>query len=443
MRARSWSVVLSIVVLAAACDEDDALSVGADAGPPDAMGVPNLDRTPCVPDETVPVPAGRCGGGGAPDCRTWIKVDVPGAVCSNGSQYKIFVNYSDTSNNLVVMFEPGGACWDYPSCSGVGGIRGAANPNGVPDNHMDTYQFLNLLRRSDDNPAKDYNLVFVPYCTGDVHTGNRVATYPDPAGGDPLTYRHVGHDNVMKTIAWLKDRFTAIPKLLVTGCSAGGIGALQNYYFVREALTGAQCGYLLDDSGPAFHSSGPSKQLHDEIFEAWNLDPVLDELRGKVDFDVDALKEDFGLVNVLLADRYPKDRIGLTVYRMDLNYSLYSYQRFFPGSSEADIHAKWEEDLAALMTTYDTRANMAYFIPDFRSDNCSHCVSIPPLDHDLGTILGMPWLGSEIQSAGLDLRDFTADLLDPTVPLASYLEARDAASAFTAEESAACMAGGG
>lgn len=34
-------------------------------------------------------------------------------------------------------------------------------------------------------------------------------------------------------------------------------------------------------------------------------------------------------------------RLSLVAYRMDFNYSLYSYQRFFSGSTEADIYAKW------------------------------------------------------------------------------------------------------
>ena len=60
---------------------------------------------------------------------TWLKVEPPGVVCGNNSQYKFFVNYSNTTDNLVVVFEPGGACWDYDSCAGRNGIRGAANPS--------------------------------------------------------------------------------------------------------------------------------------------------------------------------------------------------------------------------------------------------------------------------------------------------------------------------
>jgi hypothetical protein len=431
--------VLCSALAAAGCATDDRYAKRiVDAGAGDASPAA---AKPCVPDESAAVPSGRCSSDPAdtslPACKTWLKVEPEGTECSNGSQYKFFVNYSNTSNNLVIMFEPGGACWDYESCTGT--ARGAANPDGIPDNHMDTLQYLNLLRRTDQNPAQDWNMVFVSYCTGDVHGGNKIATYADPNGGPALTYRHVGHHNTLSVIDWVKNKFTTIPKLLVTGCSAGGIAALQNYFYIREGLKGAQCGYLLDDSGPAFHSDGPSKQLHAMIRAAWNLDSTLDALKGQVPVDIEKLKQDFGLMNTALADKYPRDRLSLTVYRMDFNYSLYSYERFFPGSNEAKIHELWWQDLGKLLDTYDSRPNLAYYVPYFRHDNCSHCVSIPPIGHDTATVLSQPWLGSEIEQAQLNLRDFTERLLDDTRPLESFREDVQPDEQFTADELAQCL----
>src|SRR5689334_15603366 len=177
----------------------------------DDVGKTTVSLTdPCTPDETAPVPADRCTTDASdtskPKCNTWIKVEPPGAVCGDGSQYKFFVSYSNTSNDVLLEFEPGGACWDYESCSGKTGVRGAANPNGIPDDHMATYQFLPLLNSNPtepgSNPAKDYNKVFVSYCTGDIHTGNAVVTYTSagpveggagPGGTDSLTFHHAGH----------------------------------------------------------------------------------------------------------------------------------------------------------------------------------------------------------------------------------------------------------
>ncbi|HLK40427.1 MAG TPA: pectin acetylesterase-family hydrolase [Polyangiaceae bacterium] len=457
----------------------------ADASLSDATGAPTAetgtpaDRAeggkgallPCVPDASAPIPPDRCttdpNDMSHPQCGAWIKVELPGTVCGDGSQFKFFVNYSNTSNDVEVHFEPGGACWDYASCSGAGGVRGAANPHGIPDDHMSQYQYLNLLRRTTDNPAQDYNMVFVSYCTGDVHTGNNVITYvseggaPDGGAGDDggaeaggdggpmeLTFHHAGHANTLAVIDWIHKTFPTIPRLFMTGCSAGGAGAILNYPFMREGLgSSVQCSYLLDDSGPIFHSDGPSKQLHETIRSAWNVDPILQSLSGILPVSLADLQTDFGLVNVAIAQKYPHDRLSLTAYRMDLNYSLYSYQRFFPGSTEAQIHAMWWQDLQELMATYDAQANLAYYIPFFRSDNCSHCVSIPPIGNapieptDDNKVLTMPWAGSEIREDMIDLKQFCADLLDDTKPLKSYLQAPQNAS-FAPAVSAMCMQGG-
>jgi hypothetical protein len=356
-----------------------------------------------------------------------------------------------------VNFEPGGACWDYDSCSGAGGVRGAANPNGIPDDHMSNYQYLNLLRRTSDNPAQNYNMVFVSYCTGDVHIGNAVTTYTSPGpvdggtgdgGTAEIVYNHAGHANTLAVIDWLKTTFTTVPKLLVTGCSAGGAGSTLSYAFIRKGLgSSVQCSYLLDDSGPIFHSGGPSMQLDETIRAAWNTDAVLDTLDGQLPISVGDIKNDYGLINVAIAQKYPSDRLSLSAFRMDFNYSLYSYQRFFPGSTEAQIHALFWQDLQALMTTYDAQPNLAYYLPFFRSDNCSHCVSIPPIGNppleptDDTKVLNQPWLGSGIAADMIDLKQFSVDLLDDTKPLKSYVEAVQNED-FTPAVAAACMQGG-
>jgi hypothetical protein len=416
---------------------------------------------PCVADESAPVPADRCttdpNNTTLPPCSTWVKVELPGTVCSDGSQFKFFVNYSNTSNDLEVNFEPGGACWDYDSCSGAGGVRGAANTTGIPDDHMTDYQYLNFLRRTTDNPVQNYNMVFVSYCTGDVHIGDNVATYTSSGpvdggtgegGVGELTYIHAGHANTLAVIGWLQKTFATVPRLFVTGCSAGGAGAILNYAFIREGMgENVQCSYLLDDSGPIFHSNGPSMQLDETIRMSWNTDSVLDTLDGKIPISIPDLKNDYGLINTAVAQEYPHDRLSLVAYRMDLNYSLYSYQRFFPGSTEAQIHALWWQDLQSLMTTYDAQANLSYYLPFFRSDNCSHCVSIPPIGNppleptDTTEVLNAPWTGSGIAADMIDLKQFSEDLLDDTKPLKSYVESTENED-FTPAVAAACMAGG-
>jgi len=340
--------------------------------------------------------------------RLWLKVEPPGAVCSDGSQYKFFVNYTPQSDNLVVAFEPGGACWDYESCSGQAGIMGAANPDGIADDHMNLWGIASpLLRRSRGlNPAADFNMIFVPYCTGDVHTGNNEIVYEDPAGlAPPLTFRHRGHDNTMKVIDWIDDNFPTIPRMFVTGCSAGGVGSQVNYYFLRSGLPQVGHGYLLNDSGPVFPEGGFSDPLHAKIRESWNVDPILETLPST--FDV----ADFGSINTLLADQFPSDRLSVTFFRRDYNFSVYSYRRFYdPEPSKAEIHEMFWQDTQNLIAQYDTRDNLGYYLPYFREFNDSHCVSV------------LGYGGTDIAESDVDLYQYVQNLLDDSVPLQSFLE---------------------
>lgn len=279
--------VFTVSILLFGCGANDEGDDSADGGVGEG-GVVQKIAGACTPDESAPVTANRCttdlNNTTLPQCRTWTKVEIPGTICSDGSQYKIFVNYSDTSNNLAVHFEPGGACWDYQSCSGEGGIRGAANPHGLSDDHvLQRYQFLGLLRRNIDQPAKDYNYVWVSYCTGDIHIGNSVETYTSADGLKQIVYHHNGHNNVLAVVDWLKKTFPVVPKMLATGCSAGGAGSFLNYYFLRKGMGSAvQCGYLLNDSGPIFHSDGWSKPLHDIVRASWDSNSILDGLANEL-----------------------------------------------------------------------------------------------------------------------------------------------------------------
>jgi hypothetical protein len=345
---------------------------------------------------------------------TWLMIEPPGAVCGNGSPFRFFVNFSPDSDDLAVVYEPGGACWDFDSCTGRNGIRGAANVNGIGDDHWQLGEVISpfLSRLDGEVPTQTWNHVFVPYCTGDVHTGNRVATYADPTGAEAdIDFHHRGHDNTMRVVEWLDDSFVHVPRMLVTGCSAGGAGALTNYYYLRKGVAAVDRGYLLDDSGPIFPSSGYSAPMHRKIRESWDIDSLLDAL--PVAFD----RGDLGSINLALAAEFPDDRLATTYFRRDWNFSLYSYERFYdlpPASDPAfkrEIMRMWDSDTELLTRAYDGRDNLAYYIPYWRALNDSHCT----------TLVG--FRGSEIQDAGMKLDDWVAELLDDDAPLRSAIEA--------------------
>ncbi len=445
------SLVLGLI--AAGCGSDSS----ATAGTGGTAGAGGSGGTGFVPDEFG----------------TWVKFEPAGATCSDGSPYKFWVEFSETSDNVIVFFEGGGACWDFESCSGNSGIRGAANPNGLPDSHADLLfevaglevgasQVYPLLNQDPDvSPMADWNKVFVGYCTGDVYSGSRTVTYQDPDGIEPdLEFRHAGHQNILAMTEMLNDMFTTVPKLFVSGCSAGGAGAIVNYYFLRTGIEGVQKGYMLDDSGPLYPDQAPTSRslaLHQKVRSSWDADTLIDSAPRSAE-----IKEDFGNINTILAEEFPDDRLAMTYHRLDYNYSLYSYERFwtrenldmldpivpFTGTGvgldqdvsldRAAVYSLWWDDTALLRTQYDAKSNLGYYIPFFRTTNDSHCVTIPGLeefseieavDLFLNDFATLAWAGSEI--GDMNLRSYVVHLLNDDEPLDSYFaEDADAEGEF-------------
>lgn len=336
----------------------------------------------------------------------WQKVELPGTVCANGSQYKFFINPSlNDSKDVLFMFEPGGACWDYDSCAGRTGL-GASNTNGITDGHILGYQLIfPFLRRAETtNQFRDYNYVYLPYCTGDVHIGNVVTTYTDPLGKDPdITFHHNGFNNMMAAAKYAADVFKNPPRLVVAGCSAGGVGSVSSHYFVRQAFQ-PEHAYLIDDSGPLFPGSVNSKLMYETVQKAWNLDSVFNTL------PISYEGSNLGGVIMKLAEELPNDRLSVAYFLRDHTFSAYSYKRFFPEKTEEERLTMWREDTDLMTAAFDTRDNLAYYLPYWRDRADSHCTLI------------LDYIGTEIQESGVDLSDFIDIVLDDSQPLKSFRE---------------------
>lgn len=314
----------------------------------------------------------------------WQRVELPGTKCGNGSQYKFFVRRT-ASPNLLFFFEGGGACWDYDTCSGRAGVLGAANPNGITNDYMTqfTAKYVSPIvngadpgipgRSRTDLVTKDWNIVYMPYCTGDVHVGNRLTTYTDTTGGQaPLTWNHSGFTNTTAAVSYAHAQFPAVNKLLVTGFSAGGTATAAGYYFVRNGINPAR-GYYLDDSGPVFpapDASSFSRPLHTQIRAAWGLESVLGQLPATFD------PNDMGSINKMVALQFPGDQIAYTGYTRDYNYSRFSYERFLTPNDKESVLGYWDEDQDRLVSQLKGFANTSYFIPYARPINDSHCSTI-------------------------------------------------------------------
>ncbi len=94
-------------------------------------------------------------------------------------------------------------------------------------------------------PLRDWNFLYVGYCTGDVHEGDN----PGPVRVGGRDYVFTGPCNVGLALRDAGVHLGHIRRVLVTGVSAGGFGAAFNYDRIANAFPSTKV-TLIDDSGP-------------------------------------------------------------------------------------------------------------------------------------------------------------------------------------------------
>ncbi|WP_374595053.1 pectin acetylesterase-family hydrolase [Aquabacterium sp.] len=366
----------------------------------------------------------------------WETVELPastGASCSNGSPYRFFVNRTPFTSKTVVMVEGGGACWEQQGCKG-GTKLSAVNPNGVASNYMsdlNTQAHLGLVTpftmRIDPLQSvqtQSWNIVYVTYCTGDVHTGNKVNVYNNVDAANPMTFYHRGDVNSQAIAAWMAKNMPRPSQLLMTGFSAGGVGSLAQYDTFRAALKPTRSA-LLSDSGPLFIAPRngtaeqyPSLPLHNTIRDKWGLDlptGLVTRLLTKYPGAGDA--NDLGSMNAALAKIYPNDRLGFALFQQDDDFSSFSYEKFYTDISgaatddirKANTNKRWRQDIGPWLDALKPYNNVGYYVPYERTMNESHCLTI------------VTFGGTGIKEAGYkDVGSFVDNLLGSGALIRAY-----------------------
>ena len=180
---------------------------------------------------------------------------------------------------VAVVFDGGGACWDNLTCSNPFGGSGELSfyspdiPAGTdPSGYGGLLDFANPA-----NPVKDWTVVAIPYCTGDVHLGAADQRYRMVGHrGLPrnFTIHHRGYDNFMVVLDWITRNVQQdVSDLLVTGASAGGYGAAGLFPWVAQAYPQARLSVLADASQGvstlAFDEGTPGRGSWNVQLPAW------------------------------------------------------------------------------------------------------------------------------------------------------------------------------
>lgn len=363
----------------------------------------------------------------------WVAVEAPastGAACGNGSVYHYFVNRAPNTDKTLIYFEGGGACWGQHDCLGKGKFSEVAtNPNGVPSNYLSQ---LNLAAFGMISPmiwrssfltktvTQSWNLVYVPYCTGDVHTGSSVNVYKDEDPAKPLTYYHRGYANAKEVGRWVAKNIPT-KELLVSGFSAGSSGATANYAFLRDIINPAKSS-LLSDAGPLMPSpvggskeQYPSLPMLSTVRQAWGFDRpdgIMTEMLQRHP-EAEAVRTNIGAVSTALAQVYPQDRFGYAVMQTDGVFANFSYRHFYPDMASITNTAKrdaayntlWVKDVANWTAELSKSPNVGFYVPYFRPLIKSH------------TLTTLDYAGTGIEEKGLkSVETFIQNTLDRQAP---------------------------
>lgn len=157
--------------------------------------------------------------------------------CLNDTPYRYFVKRGSV-NKLVVYYQGGGACWEGLTC-GIPVCADTATNGDNPQNA--TSGFADFSNPA--NPFRDWNIVFVTYCSCDIHFGDAEQQYTPT-----LLVQHRGYHNARVVEKWAREHFLDPDEVFVTGSSAGAYGAWFHGPLLHEVWPGAQF-HILADAG--------------------------------------------------------------------------------------------------------------------------------------------------------------------------------------------------
>jgi len=242
---------------------------------------------------------------------TWTWVDVPDSLCQDGTPTGFAVNVQDTSD-LFIFFEGGGACWDYLTC--VVADTATHGPVGANEWAMRQQTLPEPFDRTRmTNPFRNATMIYVPYCTGDLHVGDNVAMYT--GAGAPVTYYHKGRPDTISFLSRVASTWKDPARVVVSGSSAGGFGAILMYDLTRKTFPGSRM-YLIDDAGPLLEGDALPAAEKQAWISAWNIGGFIDDLCA-------GCQTDFSLLNTTLTKSHPNDRMALLSSLQDLTIRTY------------------------------------------------------------------------------------------------------------------------
>lgn len=188
----------------------------------------------------------------------WVFYDVPGATCANGSQTGLGVNRGSGSK-VVIYMSGGSACLDENCTIGTPSMRknggfGAAQLRECVAGDCDgsaTFPTKSIFNRTAGaSPFTDATFIFISNCAGDYYVGDSDHAFPS------WTAHFHGSRNQGIFAAAVAASFPDATRIVLTGGSAGSVGAMLNYWQWVRALPKKRVD-LISDSFALVFTDGP------------------------------------------------------------------------------------------------------------------------------------------------------------------------------------------
>jgi len=291
----------------------------------------------------------------------WTYHQIDGATCRDGSPAGFYTRFSDTSKNLLIYLEQGGACTNVATCTfnpksvdesitgrtmtevtspGVQPVRQEPQTTGI-------FDYTNA-----ENPYKDWSAVWIPYCTGDAFGGsNPNGSIQGVTGGTNF----VGYMNMQKFVGHIVPTFPDAARVVLTGTSAGSFGAGLNFNQVQDAFGDIPV-TLIMDSGIPFADQFMSADLQKQWRTTWNFAPLIPPDCAECQHE-----DGGGFLNLVFysAKKFPNVKLGVISAQED------DVMKFFFAINGTGIYPQGLADLRQEAAPYRSQF-ASYFIPGIK-----------------------------------------------------------------------------
>lgn len=268
----------------------------------------------------------------------------PGTGCAFDTPFAFFSRQIENPDGVALYFQAGGACWSAASC-----IQDSVLP--VFDQTVTPAEFRSYGGIFDfenpENPLRNYDMVFIPLCTGDVHIGAARVRYQDVGNLLDMTVHHNGAANTLSVLNWFYANYPDADNILVMGSSAGALGSL---YYSPEIFT------RYPDSdvkqfGDGYIGVAPYAWSALDVWSVRaNVPPSVSEL-------AELATEDLTKLNIMrgISAAFPERRFGIFSHANDL------FQLAYYGAAGGNM-PDWLRERDAILAGYDSLPNVHYYL---------------------------------------------------------------------------------